>query len=128
MLIGTINDTMRKGLLGLLRRTLIDLQVKFICIIIIKAGAEHVKDITTERKLGVGRNSSCSCFQTYLSCMSFGTQRYIPFPTPQQRLSPLHLTPSAQHVLSEDFQTMPRGSHSLIFLKIPLSSPLFKNV
>lgn len=28
MLIGTINDMMRKGLLGLLRRTLIDLQEK----------------------------------------------------------------------------------------------------
>lgn len=75
MLIGTINDMMRKGLLGLLRRTLIDLQVKFISIIIIKEWTEHIKDIKTEGKLNVASNNSCYCFQTYLSCMSFGMQR-----------------------------------------------------
>lgn len=44
MLIGTIIDMMGKGLLGLLRRTLIDLQVKCISIIVEKAEAGQVKD------------------------------------------------------------------------------------
>lgn len=127
MLIGTIND-MRKGLLGSLRRTLIDLQVKFISIIIKKT--EQVKDIETEGKLNAAGNNCSYCFQTYLSRLSFGTQRVDTSPSqhPNNLSPPVHLTPSAQHVLSEDFQTMPRGSHSLIFLKIPLSSPLLKNV
>lgn len=120
---------MRKGLLGFLRRTLIDLQEKYISIIIKKAWTEQVKDIKTEGKLKVASNNSCYGFQTFILHVFWdAASRYIPFPTPQQPLSPLHLTPTAQHVLSEDFQTMPRGSHSLIFLKIPLSSPLLKNV
>lgn len=120
---------MRKGLLGFLRRTLIDLQEKYISIIIKKAWTEQVKDIKTEGKLKVASNNSCYGFQTFILHVFWdAASRYIPFPTPQQPLSPLHLTPTAQHVLSEDFQTMPRGYHSLIFLKIPLSSPLLKNV
>lgn len=121
---------MRKGLFGLLRRSLIDLQGKFIFTILKNAGTEQVKGIKTRGKLNVASNNSHYCFQTCLSCVSFGTQQgdTSPSPTSQQPLSSLHLTPSAQHVLSEDFQTMPRGSHSLIFLKIPLSSPLLKNV
>lgn len=122
---------MRKGLLGLLKRTLIDLQVKFISIILKKQGQSKREISKLRGKLNVARNNSRYCFQTNLYRLVFWdtASGYIPFPNiPTTFLPPLHLTPSAQHDLSEDFQTMPRGSHSLIFLKIPLSSPLLKNV
>lgn len=54
--------------------------------------------------------------------------RATPPSPPSQQTPSLLLTPSTQLILSKDSQTMPRGSRSLIFLKIPLSSPLLKNV